>query len=122
MTHTFTYSIRTHSFVEHEGDYVITNILYTVSCSRSDGKSCSFDLSLPFSRDAKNKVIPRSRLKQDASGNEFAEEEWKDRTDYTSYASLNIPNDLITWVKSYHEDDAGNLQALKNYSDTRIGA
>ena len=121
MTYTFNYSIITHSFVEHDGDYVITLIAYTVSCSRSDGKNCTFDLNLPFSRDSKNKVIPRTRQKHDASGNPTTENEWANRSDYTSYSSLTLPNDLITWVKSYHEDDSANLQALKNYADNVIG-
>ena len=33
MTYTFTYTILTHNFVEHEGDYVITNIDYRVDSS-----------------------------------------------------------------------------------------
>ena len=121
MNYTFTYSIRTHNFVEYDGDFVITLIAYTVACSRSDGKNCTFDLSLPFSRESKNKVIPRTRQKYDSSDNPTTENEWANRSDYTSYSSLTLPNDLITWVKSYHEDDSANLQALKNYADNKIG-
>tara|TARA_Y100000004_G_C8956862_1_gene431296 strand:+ start:909 stop:1277 length:369 start_codon:yes stop_codon:yes gene_type:complete len=122
MNYTFTYTINTHRFVEFEGDYVVTNIDYQVACSRSDGKNCTFNLSLPFSRESKNKVIPRSRQKYDESDNVLAEPEWSNRTDYTTYSSLTIPDDLITWVKSYHEDDANRLAGLKKIADKYIGA
>tara|TARA_Y100000114_G_C11643720_1_gene270607 strand:+ start:334 stop:702 length:369 start_codon:yes stop_codon:yes gene_type:complete len=122
MTYTFTYTILTHNFVEHEGDYVITNIDYRVTCNRSDSKSCTFDLTLPFSRDSKNKVIPRTRQKYDASDNVLAENAWENRSDFTSYASLTIPADLVTWVTSYHEDDANRLQGLKQIADKKIGS
>ena len=48
MTYTFTYTVNTHSFIEYQGQIVITNITYTVNASRSDGKSTSFVLSLGF--------------------------------------------------------------------------
>jgi hypothetical protein len=77
---------------------------------------------LPFSRESKNKVIPRSRQKYDESDNVLSEPEWANRSDYTTYSSLTIPNDLITWVRSYHEEDANRLAGLKKIADKHIGA
>ena len=121
MTYSFTYTILTHSIVEYKGQQVINQIMYKVDATRSDGKSASFELSLGYSRDSVDKVIPRSRQKYDASDNLIAESEYSDRSDFTAYASLSIPADLVTWVKSHHEDTASELQGLKNYTDYIIG-
>lgn len=122
MTYTFTYTVNTHSFIEYQGQIVITNITYTVNASRSDGKSTSFVLSLGFPYDSLTKVIPRSRTKHDASGNLITESAYSNRSDFTNYESLTIPDDLITWIRNHHENDSLNLQGLKNLTDTKIGA
>ena len=121
MTYTFTYTIITHSFKNFKGKDVITNILYTVSASRSDGKNTSFDLSLSFPYDSVDKVIPHTRQKYDESDNIIAESDYANRSDFTDYASLSIPADLITWLRNHHENDANNLQGLKTLTDANIG-
>ena len=121
MTYTFTYAILTHSFVNFGGQDVVTTINYTVTGARSDGKSATWEMSLNFPYDSLTKVIPRSRQKLDASDNPISESAYSNRSDFTNYASLSIPNDLITWVKAHHENDAVELQGLKNMTDTRIG-
>ena len=121
MTYTFSYSIITHSFKNYKGKDVITNILYTVSASRSDGKNTSFDLSLSFPYDSVDKVIPHTRQKYDESDNIIAESDYANRSDFTDYANLSIPADLITWLRNHHENDANNLQGLKTLTDANIG-
>ena len=113
MTYTFSYTILTHTFIHYKGQDVITNIVYTVNASRSDGKSASFDLSLNFPYDSVDTVIPRSRQKYDESDNLITE---------SAYASLTIPDDLITWIRNHHENDSLNLQGLKILTDQKIGA
>lgn len=121
MTYAFTYTILTHSFVIYKGEQVIDNIMYQVDATRSDGKTARFELSLPFCWDSVDKVIPNTRQKYDASDNLISESEYADRSDFKSYASLSIPNDLQAWVKSHHEDTAVALTGLKNYTDYKIG-
>ena len=121
MTYSFTYTILTHSIVEHLGEQFINQIMYKVDATRSDGKSASFELSLGYNRDSVTKVIPRSRQKYDASGNVIPENEFADRSDFKKYSELSIPADLVTWIKSHHEDTASELQGLKNYTDYIIG-
>ena len=122
MTYTFRYTILTHTFIHYKGQDVITNIVYTVNASRSDGKSASFDLSLNFPYDSVDTVIPRSRQKYDESDNLITESAYQSRSDFTSYASLTIPDDLITWIRNHHENDSLNLQGLKILTDQKIGA
>lgn len=122
MTYTFTYTILTHSHLNYNGQDVITNITYTINASRSDGKSASWNSSLGFPLDSVDKVIPRSRAKYDASDNVITESAYSSRSDFTSYNSLTIPDDLVAWVKAHHENDALELQGIKNMTDTRIGA
>lgn len=121
MTYTFTYTVMTHNIVIHKGEQFVSMILYKVDATRSDGKTASFELSLGYNRDSVDKVIPRYRQKYDASDNVIAESEYADRSDFKSYSSLSIPADLVTWIKSHHEDDALQLQGLKNYTDFIIG-
>lgn len=121
MTYTFTYTINTHSFKEYQGKKVISQIMYTIAVSRSDGKSCNLELSINYPLDCATKVIPYSRQKYDESDNVIAESEYTDRTDFTEYDDLNLPNDLITWIRNHHENDAAQLQSLKNFADYTIG-
>ena len=121
MTYAFTYTIVTHNHIFYNGQTVITNITYTVNATRSDGKSASWNMSLGYPYDCVTKVIPRSRAKYDASDNVISESAYSNRSDFTSYDSLTIPDDLVAWVKAHHENDANELQALKNMTDTRIG-
>ena len=51
----------------------------------------------------------------------IAEPDYADRTDFTDYDDLNIPNDLVTWVRNHHEGDANMLEGLKHYADYTIG-
>tara|TARA_Y100001972_G_scaffold101418_1_gene126292 strand:- start:2128 stop:2496 length:369 start_codon:yes stop_codon:yes gene_type:complete len=122
MTYTFTYTINTHSVREYQGKRVINQIMYTVGVERSDGKSCDLELSINFPLDCATKVIPYTRQKYDESDNVIAESEYSNRTDFKEYDDLTIPNDLITWVKNHHENDAAQLQSLKNFADYTIGA
>ena len=122
MTYTFTYTINTHSVKDYQGKRVVSQIMYTVGVERSDGKTCNIDLSINYPYDAATKVIPYSRHKYDESDNVIAESDYSDRTDFKEYDDLNLPNDLVTWVKNHHETDAAQLQSLKNYADYIIGA
>ena len=121
MTYTFTYTINTHSIKEYLGKKIISQIMYTIAVSRSDGKSCNLDLSINFPLDCATKVIPQSRQKYDDSDNVIAESEYSDRTDFKEYDDLTIPNDLITWLRNHHENDSAQLQGLKNFADYTIG-
>lgn len=121
MTYTFTYTIDTHSFKVYKGKKVINQICYTIGVARSDGKSCNLPLSINYPLDSVDKVIPYYRAKYDASDNVIAEPEYQDRTDFSDYDSLNIPNDLITWIKAHHENDPNQLEGLKHYADFTIG-
>ena len=96
--------------------------MYTIAVSRSDGKSCNLELSINYPLDCATKVIPYTRQKYDGSDNVIAESEYADRTDFTEYDDLNLPNDLITWLRNHHENDAAQLQSLKNFADYTIGA
>ena len=122
MTYTFTYTINTHSVKDYQGKRVVSQIMYTVGVERSDGKTCNIDLSINYPYDAATKVIPYSRQKYDESDNVIAESDYSDRTDFKEYDDLNLPNDLVTWVKNHHEGDAAQLQSLKNFADYIIGA
>lgn len=122
MTYTFTYSINTHSIKEYQGKKVISQIMYTIAVTRSDGKSCNLELSINYPLDCATKVIPYTRQKYDGSDNVIAESEYTDRTDFKEYDDLNLPNDLISWLRNHHENDAAQLQSLKNFADYTIGA
>lgn len=121
MTYTFTYTINTYSLREWQGKTVVTQIMYSIGVERSDGKSCTLDLSINYPLDCATKVIPFYRQKYDASDNVIAEPDYADRTDFTDYDDLNIPNDLVTWVRNHHEGDANMLEGLKHYADYTIG-
>ena len=126
MTYTFTYTINYHNHQLYNGKRVVTNIDYTVACSRSDGKSCSWNTSLAFPLNAGEVVIPRSWIKYDDSDPENlvlnTYPSYSSRSDFKEYDDLNLPNDLVTWVKNHHEGDAAQLQSLKDYADYIIGA
>ena len=121
MTYTFTYTINTHSIKEYLGKKIISQIMYTIAVSRSDGKSCNLELSINYPLDCATKVIPHSRQKYDDSDNVIAESAYSDRTDFAEYDDLTIPYDLITWLRNHHENDANNLQGLKTLTDANIG-
>lgn len=121
MTYTFTYTINTHSIHVYKGVKVINQIMYTIAVARSDGKSCNLELSLNYPLDCSTKVIPYIQAKYDASDNLIEHGEYQNRTDFKNYDDLSIPNDLITWVKNHHENDAAQLQSLKNFADYTIG-
>ena len=124
MTYTFTYTINYHNHQLYNGKRVVTNIDYTVACSRSDGKSCSWNTSLAFPFNAGEVVIPRSWIKYDDTDPENlvlnTYPSYSSRSDFTEYDDLSIPNDLITWVKAYHEEDAVRLEGTKGHADSLI--
>ena len=114
MTYTFTYSINTHSIKEYQGKKVISQIMYTIAVTRSDGKSCNLELSINYPLDCATKVIPYTRQKYDGSDNVIAESEYTDRTDFKEYDDLNLPNakEIKERFKRYNFDDQLVLDSI----------
>lgn len=115
-TYNFTYNLITHSHQMHSGKRVVTMAEVQVSCTRtnddSSTDSCTFNTSVNWSLDSATKVVPR----REPDGSAL-----QDRTDHTDYSSLTIPDDVITWVREYFENDAVRLDGFKSLADHYIG-
>jgi|OM-RGC.v1.028499245 hypothetical protein len=115
-TYAHTYTVKDFSYVEFEGEKVVVQIIFTVATTRSDPSgSVSFDQTINFSRDCKNWVIPR------AMNGDLASMTPQARTDFKSFDSLTIPNDLVTWIQNIYNNDAQRMEVLNAIAESKIG-
>lgn len=114
-----TYTVTDYSYDMVEGEKVIVQIMYTVATTRSSPSgSCTMNKIINFSRDSKNWVIPRHIPVADVNKVSFTPQA---RTDFTSFDSLTIPDDLVSWIQSYYDTNSQRLAGLDAEAEITIG-
>ena len=114
-SYAYTYTVTDYYYTNHNGKKVIVSIFFDIACTRTNDDSTTNDVTIT------GEQVTYSALSAEKTIQQRSDDDYTltNRSDFTDFDSLTIPDDLVTWIQAHYSDSI-NLEGLQLRVDALI--